>query len=209
MGWKTMKDEEQRALLARAKQRGLSADAMSSEDDLVVEGRGLTLGGARAAAAGQGKAPRPTTIKPKSLEELIAAVGPGEDDREAISTSKVRTLQREQLRQLASRVQAKRADDVDHARLASIATKAAIQGVLTREDLKLFALDARLEVLLEKIDIWQWLFPTVIVRSGSTLTFSGPGVQSLVAYRLIVEPNARIVINRAPVSIDCVHLEVQ
>lgn len=202
MGWTTMKAEERKALLTRAERRGLTADALSSEDDLVVEGRGLTL-----TKGSQGL--KSTVLKPKNLDELLDAIGPDKDDRAAAATSKGRTMQREQLKQLASRVRMTKGDEREQAELANVAAKAAIQGVLSRDDLKILGIEPSLEILLQQIDIRRWLFPTIIVRSGSTLTFSGSDVHSLVAYKLIVESNARIVINRVPVSIDCVHLEVQ
>lgn len=199
MGWKELKDQERQAVLARAAQRGITAEALSSEDDLVVEGR-MVLGDKSKLKS--------TVVRLKGLDDLLARLGPDEADRKAMESSKLRMSQRSHLKLLASRARPKRLDDQDQGRLAHAAVKAYVQGILTRGDLKAMALEDQIEKLIARVDVRYWLFPTVIVRSGSTLTFPGPGVQSLVAFRLIVEPNARIVINRAPVNIDCVHLEV-
>ena len=157
-------------------------------------------------------------IKPKSLDELIAAIGPSESDRRAVRDSKVLALHREQLKQVVVRMpkqpdnrRRRRPDDLpDHesALLANTLMKAVVQGVLSRESMEevIGPLDPQ---LLERVDIHMWLLPTITVASGSPLEFPPGSVHSLVAYKLIVEPNARIVINGAAVSIDCIELEVQ
>jgi hypothetical protein len=209
MSWKNMNDEERGSLLARASLRGLPPDALSSEDDLIVEGRGVTL-------SRDNRALKSTVITARSLDELIAAIGPSEVDREAASTSRAREMQRHQFTHLASRMRSERRSErpgsQELARRTWIATSAAIQGVLTRSDLEKMNIDVYKRELVP-IVVQQWLFTTIVVRSGAPLVFdplpNGAGVHSLVAYKLIIEPNAGIVINRTPVSIDCVHLEIQ
>jgi hypothetical protein len=196
-----MNADERKALLARAKERRMTG-TLSSEDDVVIAGRGITLGH-------DGVGPhKPTIITPKDLDELIDAVGPNHAERKLSASAKSHRIQREHLTRLAVR-RRKKTDLGDTPRIASVALQGVMQGVLSRDDLKTMGLEVYIPKLIGQVSIWQWLFPTIIVRSGSALTFSGAGVHSLVAYKLIVEPNARIVVNQAAVSIDCTQLEVQ
>lgn len=200
MGWKELNEQERKAVLVRAAQRGIDAEALSSEEDLVVDGR-MTLG--------EKSKLKSTVVRLKGLDELIATLGPGDAERKAAAASPRHLAQLAHFKQAATRMRRRRLDEQDQGRLANAAVKAAVQGVLTRADLKAMALEEQVEKLISRVDIRHWLFPTVIVRAGSTLTFTGGTMQSLVAFRLVVEPNARIVINRTPVNIDCVQLEIQ
>lgn len=221
MSFTNMTEEEQNALLARAKLRGLTKDDLSSENDLVVEGRGLTMNE-------NTRGLKSTVIKPKSLDELIAAIGPSvglsESDRKAVTDSKVRALQRDQLKQVVrmhrkqpDNRRRRRPDDLpeqpDHesALLTNTLIKAVVQGVLSRESMEEF-IGPLPPQLLERISIRTWLLPTITVQTGSPWIFNPEdpaSVRVVVAYKLIVEPNARIVINGAAVSMDCIELEVQ
>lgn len=196
-----MNAEERKELLARAKGRHMTG-TLSSDEDVVIAGRGVTLG-----PDGVGHH-KPTILKPRDLDELIDALGPNAAERKTSAQAKVHKVQREHLLRLGVR-RRKKTDRSDTPRIASVALQGLVQGVLSRDDLQAMAVEPHIAKLVSLVSIWQWLFPTIIVRSGSTLTFSGAGVHSLVAYKLIVEPNARVVINQAAVSIDCTHLEVQ
>lgn len=204
MSWNKLSEEERKVVRARATRRGMSYDAPSADDDLVVEGRGITLTAAN-------RQFRATVVKPKTFDELIAAAGPGDEERKAIATTRSRINQRDQLLRHALAREPKEREGAARARLANLALKAALQGVLSADDLATLRLSSVIEKLIPRIDIWQWLFPTIVVKAGSTLTFSGSPttVHSLVAHKLLIEPNARVVINKVPVAIDCTHLEVQ
>jgi hypothetical protein len=205
MSWDRMNEEERAALLARARLRGLTQDALSSKDDLIVGRRGVTLGETS-------RELRPTEITARTLDELITAAGLSEDDREAASASGVQREHRELLLRLAPQLRSERPGSQEWTRLTHLLISAALQGVLSRDDMKELGFSP-FEGLPARVDVRQWLLPTIIVQSGSTLTFNpfsnGAGVHVLTAFRLVVEPNANIMINRVPVSIDCIHLEVQ
>jgi hypothetical protein len=149
---------------------------------------------------------KPVRLKPKTLDELVAAVGPSDSDLEGARGCKLRALQRDQLERLAF---GRRGHDPELPRIASVVLQGVVNGVLLPKDLAKTAIAPFVAKLVELVTIWQWLFPTIIVRSGSTLTFAGTNVHSLVAHRLVVESNARIVVDRSPVSIDCRYLEIQ
>jgi hypothetical protein len=200
-GGKGLGEDDRKAIVARAKARGFPAQALERADELIVDGKGLTLRGDRDKAR--------TPITPDSLDELVAAIGAGARDRDAVAASKSRGFQRDQVLQLVHRTKARVDRDLDVRRVANVALKAAMQGLVSRDELVQAGFDKYFEQLLKPIRIWPWLFTTITVRSGSALTFSDPGPHTLVAYRLVIEPNARIVLNHTAVSIDCDHLEIQ
>lgn len=185
--------EDRAHLLARAAGRHMTG-ALTATDIIVIEGH-VMLG------ADGVHGIKPAMLRPRSIEELVAAVGPNDADLEATSTSRRR--QRDRLDQLA-----RRAHDPALPRIAHVVLQGVLGGVLSTKDLAKAAIAPYVAKLLDLVTIWQWLFPTIIVRAGSTMTFTGSNVHALVAHRLVVEPNARIVVDRAPVSIDCRYLEI-
>lgn len=201
--------EERVQLLERLSYRRLGSDDFVSDDDLVVGKESLVLDE-------KCQQFKPLLFKPSSLEDLIIAVGPRPEARKNTSGYVFR-LQRELLLRMSHEIRPRRyfsdgeerKRQRDEATYSNLLTRAVVSGALPIEEIRKFATHEGIIERINNLEICRWLWPNIIVRAGATLTFNGPGVQTIHAYKLTVEPGGRIVLNNAPVMFDCVHLEVQ
>ncbi|MCA9707022.1 MAG: hypothetical protein KDK70_14305 [Myxococcales bacterium] len=204
-----MSDEQRAAVLERAKHRGLTEHDLSSEQDLVISGRGASL---EPGVAGL----RPKIVKPRSIEDAIRVMGPPAEARRKIPQSE-RRLQLDRLRALSREIRPVRRrpmaarDEKDLARkqasFSNLAARMVVGGIVSQAELMDLGLASLLDDQIQRIDLRQWLLPSIVIQAGSTWTI-GAGVNSVVAFRVTVEPGARILINQAPFALDCVHFEV-
>jgi hypothetical protein len=60
-----------------------------------------------------------------------------------------------------------------------------------------------------KVDVLNWCFVDVTIKSGGSLIFSAPGPHVFTAHSLIIEPGGKIVTNQSHVTFDCDYIEIK
>jgi len=211
-----MAEEARKELAQRMKRRGLDARKVElHHKELIVKKKTeIVLGRARKSAF------EPVVTRPESIDALCAQLGPSKPWMKKGGHQSAHLLMRHNLLKWAEQLpKKKRVDDDEAVRILRKADeggantnrmlRALSLGIVEREEVANPVLETALMAMLRNLEIFSWLFDTVVVSAGSTLRFDPPGPHVFYAYKLVIEPGGTIVSNRAPVTLDCVHLEAQ